>query len=327
MNDLDLLRTLHAQTPEPPTERLAPGRERLLAACRTDAAESAPPMRPRRLRSHAWRIGLTGALAAAVTAGVLVVQTTGGPGGGRVLPRADAAAVVLDRAAAAADASPDPVPSGDQYIYTEVLQRSGPPGGPWKTYRNRGWSSVDGTRYGLHYEHGHKMSEGTPGARIPSRTKDGGLIVPPPGYADFAAMPRDPGRLLVHLRNDPRFPGRTEPADLAEPLEDILSRAVLPPGLRGAAFRALAKLPGTTVRQDVADASGRHGIGLVRMRPSEFGPSEDVMILDPRTYRYLGGRRTYVEDVGRDGAGRGQKIVDWTAVTASGIVDRPGLRP
>ena len=327
MNDLDLLRVLHAETPEPSAERLAAGRERLLAACRADAGGLVPPARTRRLRVHARRIGLIGTVAAAVTTVGLIAQTTAGSGGGHMLTRADAAVVVLDRAAAAADATPDPVPRSDQYIYVEVLQRSGPADGPWKTYRNRGWSSVDGTRYGLYYEHGHRLGAGTPGARIPARTTQGARIVTPPGYADLAAMPRDPTRLLAYLRNDHRIGGRNEPSDPAGALEDILSRAILPPGLRGAAFRALAQLPGTTLRQDVADASGRHGIGLVRTRLTELGPSEDVMILDPRTYRYLGGRHTYVEDAGRDGVGRGLKIVDWTAVTAYGIVDHPGLRP
>lgn len=61
--------------------------------------------------------------------------------------------------------------------------------------------------------------------------------------------------------------------------------------------------------------------------PTQSGPSWSVGILDRTTYRYLGERNTYVEDACLDGVRKGEKIVDWTAVVHSGIVDEPGQEP
>lgn len=334
MNDLDLLRTLHDETPEPSADRLAPGRARLVASYDADTRTSAPA-RPY------LRLGLVAAGTAAVTLAIAAVQTSGGPDRA-VLPRTNATAAELERAALLAEAHPDPVPRGDQYMYSDTLQRTGRPGGPWRTYHNYRWSSVDGARNGLYIEHGHKLSSGKPGAKISQPAPSSWFRrIPPCGYAEYAKLPRDPQRLLARLRTeDPAAGGCSMGSPfLADRLTGVLVRPYLPPGLRPAALRALGHLHGVSVRKDVTDASGRPGVGIVvsgstdvvkgvsPQRYDRLGRSETMIIVDPTTYRYLGSWRTYIEDTGRDGVRPGQTIADWTAVIRTAIVDRPGQRP
>jgi hypothetical protein len=89
MNELDLVRTVLDEVPEPPPARLAPGRARLLAAARTAGPDGADPdgarrkarQRARRELRPARRLlpaGLIAATAAAVAA-ILAVTLTGAP--------------------------------------------------------------------------------------------------------------------------------------------------------------------------------------------------------------------------------------------------------
>ena len=118
MNDLDLLRTMRADAPEPAGHRLAAGRDRLRSAAA-----------PRRHRRRGYVVILAGGLAAASAAAVIVASQpspAGAPRGPADI-RLVSAAQVLNRAAAAAAARPAVLPSPHQWIYSKGI-KSGPGG-------------------------------------------------------------------------------------------------------------------------------------------------------------------------------------------------------
>jgi hypothetical protein len=79
----------------------------------------------------------------------------------------------------------------------------------------------------------------------------------------------------------------------------------VPPEHQGAAFRALAKIPGVTVQTGLADAAGRLAIGLTFKTGHGLN---GTFFLDPRTYAISG--------LSYQGAG--------LARTAIAVVDKPG---
>ncbi|POM25743.1 hypothetical protein BTM25_01260 [Actinomadura rubteroloni] len=304
MRDLAELRDLHAEVPEPDPARLAPGRARLLAA---NAA--ARPVRPRfRRRTVLAGTALGGAvLAAAAIVAVPVVSTDGSP------PPALAAAEVLNRAARAAEASPDPVPRDDQFIYTEAVQRWSMGGEPVKSYRNQRWESVDGRHRGLSYDHGVKRIE-NPATAQPDD-------VFPMNYAALARLPHDPAQLRACLTSGPPGARRDTRRHLRQLTARMaLAQPVLPPGLRPALFRAFAGLPGIALRRNVADALGRRGIGVLIGGGTGARMLDFMVILDPKTYRFLGTALQRPVRTNRPPA-------DVTALVRSGIVDAPGRLP
>jgi hypothetical protein len=115
---------------------------------------------------------------------------------------------------------------------------------------------------------------------------------------------------------------------------DVLRDNLAPPDVQAAIFRALPMIPGVQLQRDAEDAAGRHGVAFARVHDRHIRVE---LILDPRTYEYLGLRQTTVRDfVARTVTFRGKKvephvargtIFDWQARTAAAIVDRAGQRP
>ncbi|MEV4184230.1 CU044_5270 family protein [Streptosporangium canum] len=304
MDELTELERMCAEVAPASPHALASGRSRLLTATRTSTTRT--PLR--------WpRIAVTGALALTMAVGLIAVNVTGETPN---QPSAVAAAAVLDRAAEAAEATPDPTPRDDQFVYVKEAQWSGAPGSTSHAYAGERWESVDGSQAGLKVEHGKRVVIPPP--------KPGEFHILPVRYTELRTLPTDPDELLAHMRgllvND-------SDEGAARYLAGLLSNPVLPSDLRPAAYRALAKVPGTRVLQDVLDVTGRRGLGITWEPESEFGGSEMVLILDPHTFAYLGTRHTYVEDGGRDGVAKGEKIVDWVARLAVGVTDTAGAQP
>jgi hypothetical protein len=78
--------------------------------------------------------------------------------------------------------------------------------------------------------------------------------------------------------------------------------------VNAALYRALAKIPRVSIKRDATDYAGRHGIGVVFDTPQRRGgkPNIQTIVLDRRTYRYLGDSQN--------------------AVLASAVVDKAGQR-
>ncbi|GAA0839812.1 CU044_5270 family protein [Streptosporangium amethystogenes subsp. fukuiense] len=304
MDELTELERMCAEVAPASPHALAVGRGRLLAATRTSTTRT--PLR--------WpRIAVTGALALSMAVALIAVNVTGETPN---QPSAVAAAAILDRAAEAAETKPDPTPRDDQFVYVKEARWSGAPGSTSHPYTNERWESVNGSHAGLRIEHGKR-------AVIPP-PKPGEYHIVPIRYTELRTLPTDPDELLVYLRN---LPAADSDERVAGYLAGLLANPVLPSDLRPAAYRALAKVPGTRVLQDVLDVTDRRGLGIAWEPGSEFGGSEMVLILDPHTFAYLGTRHTYVEDVGRDGIAKGDKIVDWAAQLAVGVTDTAGAQP
>jgi hypothetical protein len=277
-------------------------------------------------------------MAAAVAAGVTVVQTSGGTDkAGRprsVLPGIPAGPVAnaeqaLNRAAAAADARTFTPPRPDQWIYTELRIRTsakpagGVTGGPYKTYIRRHWERGDG-----------KKSAEIVNGRV-KVLDEFSKTIPPNDYPSLAALPTDPDALLRWVyAQDGAKPGSQGSYESAfGTLGVILRENLLPPRTEAAIFRAMKKIPGVTLVDNAADAAGRRAIALGR---TTEGWLHEEVLLDPKSYAYLGERAISIKGHTSRGVGDNPTAMpeyvkkgvlqNLTVRTAAGIVSAPGQR-
>jgi hypothetical protein len=246
---------------------------------------------------------LVGGVAAGLAAVLAVSLLPGGtarqphPGQGTT---ALTAAYVLNRAAAAA-ATPQPVPRPDQFIYdSSVYTDIGyiDPGSAhekaWLT-RSGGehWTSVDGRQAGMvHFT--QQANEKLPWGPVPPPATGplGWLTLPglscPRGlpvrgtYTFFTTLPTDPAslRTWIYQHLDGQNPPDTQAwIDIGDMLR--YSRLV-PPEQGTALFRVLATIPGATVVPGAVNAVGRSGVAV--------SLSGAELIFDPRTYQLIGER-------------------------------------
>ncbi|MFE0145829.1 CU044_5270 family protein [Nonomuraea sp. NPDC059007] len=313
MDDLRILAELRADAPTPDADRLRGLRRRATR------------------RSPRGFLVLPSLLAAAALAVAVVVVTLPRDAPDiRPVPFTEAitldSGTVLEQAAQTIEKRPvAPEPRPDQWQYTKIFNVQ-PAGGRSSTYED--WLRYDGKQTA-----GRDM-EGK------FRVQD---VPPDPGDDDLSPqayrkkllkLPTDPDELFAHVAGDrhwidnPReegVPKRVEAPDVRA--YRILTlylkqQAVMPPKLEAAIFRALAKIPGVRIEQNVKDATGRTGLGLFR---SAEGPRR-YLILDPGTYRVMADQTVWLQDEVRDGkvlVKKGAIFAD--VVLATGIVDRPGL--
>lgn len=284
----------------------------------------------RRARPRRW---LRPALVAgtAVAAGALVVSLL--PGGtarqpGPARPATLTAAYVLNRAATAAAATPQPVPRPDQYIYVSSVTMyvsSEMGNGPEKSwlYRTRRqiWQSADGSRAGL-LQIVQQPNKKLPwGPTPPALSGDpvGWTTLPPlscPGaapvrgtYTFLASLPTDPARLRDWLY---RHKDGQNPADAQAwtDIGDMLREMLVPPRLAAALFRVAATIPGATVVQGAANAVGQTGVAVSR--------SGSELIFGSRTYQLIGERSVLTQPVA--GMGPAGTVVASTAQLRETVV-------
>ncbi|MEV5707403.1 CU044_5270 family protein [Actinoallomurus sp. NPDC052274] len=338
MDELKILRDAWGDADAPSQSAHAQARATLLARAGGQTQASRRRRRGFRLPRIGVRLAMVGALAAAIAAGVTVVQNSGGTDkDGRprsMLPGIPAgpvanAAEALDRAAAAADSRPFTPPRPDQWIYIELRIRTTAKesgvatGGPYRTIVRRSWERGDGKK-SARVENGQvKIFNEF------SRT------VPPSDYPSLAALPTDPDALLrwVDAQNGAK-PGSEGAYQFDfETLNVILRENLLPPRTEAAIFRAMKKIPGVVLVDNSADAAGRPAIALGRI--AEGWLHEEVM-LDPKTYAYLGERAISIKGHTSRGAGddptaavtyvKKGVLQNLTVRTGAGIVDEPGRR-
>ncbi|MWA01936.1 hypothetical protein F8568_016460 [Actinomadura sp. LD22] len=268
----------------------------------------------RRLPRLTLRIAAVGAVAAVTTAAVSLVMTDDEgrprpavPGIGSVAE----AAVVLDHASAAAKSRPYTAPGPQQWLYTK-FKMTAPAhpsgiatGGPYTTKSWELWRRVDGKNQYAAYENG-KLGK-SPATREA------------PLAARFDPLPTDPDALLRKIGggNDLAF----------HTLGTILAESLHPPATEAAIFQAIKLIPHVTATAGVVDADGRPAVSLGLTDPAGWLRSE--ILLDPKTYRYLGERSITVQDHRVDGKvtvkrGTLQFIQVREAV---GVVGEPGERP
>ncbi|MCO6004365.1 CU044_5270 family protein [Actinoallomurus purpureus] len=101
----------------------------------------------------------------------------------------------------------------------------------------------------------------------------------------------------------------------------LLEYYCVPPRVQATLYGALSRVPGVGVLPDEADAAGRHGVALFAIK----GSLRIELVLDRRTYRYLGARDVSIDD----GTARRTRpeTLWWTAQLSAALVERPGEHP
>jgi hypothetical protein len=169
-------------------------------------------------------------------------------------------------------------------------------------------------------------------------------VYPWPAFAYLRRLPTDPQALLARLYatfsspgGDPpygklRFSREEQHRRVFRLAMQLLWGDVVPPGVQAAIYQALPTIAGVRLQRDAVDAAGRHGLAFARIND---GRVREEIILDPRTYQYLGWRRVAVKDfVDKGSTIAGKKnphiatgtVLEWQAWTAVAMVDRPGQR-
>jgi hypothetical protein len=276
-------------------QRLLTGLVAVVAADHEPVA--APAARGRRRAGRAGSAWWTLRLAAAVVAVVAVVAAVQvvdvGPSVVRDRTGGGAPANATELGALAAKAArdvPGPYPKPGQWVYIKTLVahdaglRAELEDGvtrlvPFPAVAPRAvewWSKV-----------------GQPGEGTSSVTnRKGNALLGPPliqgvSYPDLPSLPTDPDRLLRVIYEYQRKSGyggaSTWPATFRL-ISGMLGNLLVPPELQAAMFQAMAKIPGVTVVQDTVDAAGRRGMALALVDDQV----RYEVILDKRTYRYLG---------------------------------------
>jgi hypothetical protein len=267
-----------------------------------------------------WRVVVpAGAALAAAAAAVTAFAVTGG---GAVAPKSypaahgtqsgqsrpsvaqvNLAAKVLAIAARTVASEPATEPAAGQWIYWEFVSAwngkfSGSPDNEWITF-----DGTESAYYG-------SPSDGAPvqliihhvpaGAMPSSSPGTGGLAAfdnnaePLTAYNALAALPTSPAALLAAVDADivasnqtifgvmgtAGSTGQKEFAYLGQLLWN--SYAAAPPSALAAVYRAIATIPGVTVRQGLIDAAGRSAVGVT----DNNGKTE--LLLDPQTYQVVG---------------------------------------
>ncbi|MGW3078484.1 CU044_5270 family protein [Kitasatospora sp. NPDC001132] len=267
---------------------------------------------PRRIRLG-W-VALP-ALAGGLALGLVLV---GVPAERGADPSRPVAAVVLDRAAKAAEQQPAPAARGDQFVYVKSLDEWARSAGEAPRTREL-WRSVDGSRRDLLLLDRHLPN--------PGGSDEHGEAEPAPftgigSYAYVAALPTDPDALLdrIHVDTAGHGPGPDEEA--FRTVGDLLREQIAPPAVSAALYRAAAKIPGVTVIDSVTDAAGRPGIAVARLDGG--GKAEVQWIFDRADYTFLGERTVAVTDGATFKKG---DITGQMAVLARAVVDQAGTRP
>jgi hypothetical protein len=317
MNELDLVRTVLDEVPEPSSAQLAAGRVRLLAAAA--AGPGGPRQKIRPSRRLLLPVSLT-AVAAAALAGILAVTLPGSPatrhptgtgtGTGTTQP-VSLVAKVLGTAARVVASEPATEPSPGQWFYYRSVDTSTGQG----TQTTEEWITFDGTKTAYYntdasyydqkrhqyVKHGQLIVHTETGAPA-IRPGTGALaafdtnITPQTSYNAMAALPESPSALLAAVDAElakawagQNYFGVTGTAT-TKPQREFAwlglllwnAYAAAPPSALSAVYQAIATIPGVSIDEQVTDAAGRPAIGIT----DDHGQTE--FLLSPTTYQPVG---------------------------------------
>ncbi|MEV1172923.1 CU044_5270 family protein [Nonomuraea sp. NPDC049784] len=303
VNEIELLRKMRDEVP---LQTDLAGVERRLAEIRTGSRVR----RPR--RAYRLRVGLAlaGAGALAVAAVAAIQGRDGEPPRAHTLAvKARSAAAVLESAALVAVRGKAVEIRPDQWFYIKETQHLA-----HEMPAFEHWSKMDGTQDAVRVKGKLRVGEAEKGPTHVGQTQK-----------EIESLPADPGALLRHFRDlkQERFPlsicQPNCPPEIADSVRVFGAIGwymkygpMIPPDTVAAMYRALARIPGVTVEENVTDGDGRTGIGVM-LDAGDSGKA--YYILDPGDYHYLGMK--IVDD--------GQTVS--MSVLGSGIVDEPGQVP
>lgn len=292
------------------------------------------PQAVRRKRTLARRLVIVAAGVAAVV-GIGFTQIDIGD---RTIGASPAAAAVLEKAAKATLADPDPVVQPGQFLHITLVEDSWGAGSDfdlsegddldaakalglvhqrrtrqiWIPHdRGEDWTIRDGTVALL-----NTVNEPTTTHRVKSwADKSGSSHIKTYDPDWYASLPRDPEQMLARIRMDIGTGDETSPSSLfEETYSEVLRSGVAPASVRAALFKQLATMPGMKVIDGVTNLDGTAGVAIA------FGDKGKQLLFDRETGRYIGERASDPElaDVpGLDDA----KTTFLTSVTTD-VVDR-----
>ncbi|WP_149822611.1 CU044_5270 family protein [Streptomyces tailanensis] len=330
-----------AGTPPLDDEARRRGRARLLAVITAPDADRATSTRVRPapgVRRPLLRIALAGAMAAAVTAGVLVAVEDGDGSRGKTakppvvsspaMRNVSAQAVLNGAAAYAREHERTVVPRDDQFIYTKVIIKEiNQKTGTTKTHVDEVWRSVDDSKPSWIME----VGKGWWSPPLPENASSW----PPRDWGRLKKLPTEPEQLILAIQND--FFPRKEKNTSLDKITDrewshihfslaglLMHVPVMPEGLRPAAYEALGMVPGVKAVPNQKDAKGRTGVAITYddpTQPERVGAS--YFIFDPETYAFLGFRHER-----SSGDGKNMKVYTQLSYLDSwAIVDKAKQRP
>ncbi|MEV5753074.1 CU044_5270 family protein [Actinoallomurus sp. NPDC052308] len=191
---------------------------------------------------------------------------------------------MLDKAARITETRPAaPVPRPEQWLYWTGLEYHYHGGTGVKRFEI--WTRFDGKQDAT-------MSNGK---LVVSREWADRPITdgsPVGAYRILAALPTDPQAMLTTLYrkvgSEWRGEGVIGDRRAFENIKQLLWNSPVspPPRVQAAMYRALARIPGVTVRTSVEYAPGRTAIGIYA--PPLPNHNASVILLDPATYRMIG---------------------------------------
>jgi hypothetical protein len=340
MNDMNLLSEFRAEVPC--TENSPRAEDRILSAIQSPQVTGGSRLGARPLHwpgsSRRGRLAVLAPLAAAVAAAAVTLTLL--PGGGTNSPKPLTAQLLADKAADAALARPA-VHTG-QWVYREYEWKMTLPGLGPQTGTEPGWTPArGGPGVFLAQSHATRSGKPTPARRPPLTTffgtTSGSLavgmeylqnVIP---YSKLGTLPSDPAALenyLAHAGLNAPSPNTWDLAQSAfSQIQTMLCEYVLPPKLAAELFRALAYIPGISVRSDTTDITGRHGTAFVLTTPRGTGlapsPKDQVtqeMILNPADY-------TLIAVQGSNTGSGGQVSITQVAILRQAYVSGIGVQP
>jgi hypothetical protein len=250
-------------------------------------------------------VSLAAGLAAALAVGIGPAARAPAP----AQPVALTAKLLAGRAATAALSGPDVRPG--QWVYRKI---GFGPGGKVSEV----WATADDLAQAS-YIQGTLLTCSWPSMCHPAKIGGQSFGMAWPGtheisYADLSSLPADPRALISRLErictangNDGRY------CHAFALIGELFSAYLMPPALTAELFQALGDIPGVTVVRNAVDPAGRHGVAF-RLPTSPSGAYDEI-ILDPRSYQFMG--------MDSSSAAAPER----TAVLALAPVAGPGIRP
>jgi hypothetical protein len=272
LNDT-LLRDIAGDAELFPVEDLGTARIRLMAAIESEGSSQSSAHR----RTGSWRTrtfarpllagGFAAVVVAAIVGAVVLLPGAGDDGAAQASP-----AQILDRAANAT--TEQPAPRADQFLY--IKDSSG-----------ESWLSVDGTHDGRVIRSGEIIP--LPGCKHGLRVEVKGdevIRATEPCAADPAYLADAPTSTAGMTAFLAAHGGTGRPNTIGKSAVDLLAYHRMPAAAQASLFHVIATMPGLRLIPHVTDAAGRAGIGIAWT----FDGSTNVLILDARSYAYLGMR-------------------------------------
>jgi hypothetical protein len=305
-----------------PEHDLPPGRHRLLKEhLMTEIRREEESARPR----AKWLRPALAAAAVATAAAVTFVVLPSSGGGTTPQPLGRTTAAVLEDIALAAEDADGAYGEirDDQFVYIDSKVSYARSETGKKTvipplHRSEEWTSVDGTRKGLVREDGRGQWSTDPEPGPGKRGYDVST-----NYRHLATLPTDPDEMYEWLEKvGPTNSGQETPQAMFVLVGDLIRDALVPPEQAAALFRAVARIPGVKVVENVVDAAGRRGVAITRDDPDN--PTRDEWIFDAKTYEFLGERSVATQDYADIKKGR---VTSNMAILDRAVVDRAGQRP